>query len=597
MISTSQRRSRRCCRPARLIKTATAAAFAAVGSVAALQPQSQPINPKLATRTSTALDLFQVGTPATEEDTNKTLQRLEELLKVELSMERQLPVEIGVTMASPNSAATAAPPAMPAPETSSKKRQPKRQKRFVTISGKAKKVATKRRTAASPSKTTSRLSAVAERKTKKVVKQRKRNSLDSVYWVQKDKKQVLLTREEEIVLTERIRALRRVEHIRDEHLHDQTPFTESQWATACGFSSQELRKVIKQGQDARSELVQANMGLVTSIAKRHHLSLKHATEAGNGVGTILTLQDCLQEGQIGLIMAAERFDSSRSVRFSTYATWWIRQRIVRSISDSSRIIRLPAHVHSKLMKIRKAKVEMQQQIGREPSLPEVAHYLEMDVEKVRQYTQSSINVVSLENPLRPTGNGKNNIDTRTIGDTIVSDAPTPFEDAQHESLKEDVKQVLLEALTSTERSVIWARYGLEDGDSKTLEETSRLLGLSRERVRLVEAKALNKLRSPQKNYRLKTYVGGSLNGNAGAKSPASKKKCTKMDAPWLTESCTENKKVDTTNPFASPMDYSSMVKERSNSSKETIGHTQRHGNDNSESPTPDSAAPDRLWFF
>lgn len=595
VMSTSKRRSQRCCRPGRLIRTATVAAFAAAGSVAALSPQNQPINPKLASRTSTALDLFQVGTPATEEDTTRTLQRLEELLKVELSMERRLPVEVGVTMASPNSAATATPPAMPAPETSSKKRQPKRQNKFVTISGKAKKAA-RRRTATSPSKTTSRLSAAAKRKTKSVVKQRKRTSLDSVYGVQRNKKQDLLTREEEIVLTERIRALRRAEQIRDEHLHDHTPFSEAQWAKACGFSSQGLRKVIKQGQDARSELVQANMGLVTSIAKRHHLSLKHATEAGNGVGTILTLQDCLQEGQIGLIMAAERFDSSRSVRFSTYATWWIRQRIVRSISDSSRIIRLPAHVHSKLMKIRKAKVEIQQQIGREPSLPEVAHYLEMDVEKVRQYTQSSINVVSLENPLRPTGNGKNNIDTRTIGDTIVSDAPTPFEDAQHESFKEDVQQVLMEALTATERSVIWARYGLEDGNSKTLEETSRLLGLSRERVRLVEAKALNKLRSPQKNYRLKTYVGGSLNGNAGAKSPSCKKKnSTKKDAPWLTEPCTGTKKANT-NPFASPMDYAAML-ERSTSPKEAAGCIQGNGNGNSEAFNSDSAAPDRLWFF
>ena len=162
----------------------------------------------------------------------------------------------------------------------------------------------------------------------------------------------LLTREEEILLTCRIRALRKAEQIRDEHDHDdhhpsqqQAAWTESEWATSCGFASPlELRRVIKQGQEARARMVQANMGLVTNIAKRQHSGLKVAMEAGAGsVGTILTLQDCLQEGQIGLILAAERFDASRGVRFSTYATWWIRQRITRSISDSSRIIRLPAH--------------------------------------------------------------------------------------------------------------------------------------------------------------------------------------------------------------------------------------------------------------
>jgi DNA-directed RNA polymerase sigma subunit (sigma70/sigma32) len=145
-------------------------------------------------------------------------------------------------------------------------------------------------------------------------------------------------------LTQRIRALRAAEQIRDDHLHDPAPWTVAEWALACGLTCpQELRKVIRQGQEARSQLVQANMGLVTAIAKRQYSSLKHALEAGNGVGTILTLQDFLQEGQIGLIKAAERFDPSREVRFGTYATWWIRQRILRSISDSSRIIRLPAH--------------------------------------------------------------------------------------------------------------------------------------------------------------------------------------------------------------------------------------------------------------
>ena len=169
----------------------------------------------------------------------------------------------------------------------------------------------------------------------------------------------LLTRDEEILYTQRIRALRKAEEIRDQHeqhleehllrqQHEQLlqlqPWTEAEWAAACGLASPlELRRIVRQGQEARERLVQANMGLVTAIAKRQHAALKTALEAGNGVGTILTLQDMLQEGQIGLIKAAEKFDADRNVKFGTYATWWIRQRILRSISDSSRIIRLPAH--------------------------------------------------------------------------------------------------------------------------------------------------------------------------------------------------------------------------------------------------------------
>ena len=197
--------------------------------------------------------------------------------------------------------------------------------------------------------------------------QNKRPSKESVYWLRtppssKDAsttKTPLLTRQEEITLTQQIRALREAEHVRDTHLalqQQQQPhhtessssndddWTESQWATACGFANPlELRRVLRRGQEAQARLVEANMGLVTNLAKRHYASLKYALEAGGGVGTILTLQDCLQDGHIGLMAAAERFDAGRNVRFSTYATWWIRQRILRGISDSSRIIRLPAY--------------------------------------------------------------------------------------------------------------------------------------------------------------------------------------------------------------------------------------------------------------
>lgn len=294
----------------RILKTATvaAAALACAASVTALQVRA-PIQPKsIATaRTTTSLDY--VASPVTDTDSEtQKLEQLEKLLRMEI------PIEVGVTMTS-----TAAPP----------------KKTFK------KKSVLKRRRKANTTDANSRLISSARMKRRAS----KRKDLDSVYWVRRDgNKQELLTREEEVEAIDKIRALQRVEHIRDEHLHEQTPLTERQWAAACGLESAvELRKVIRQGQEARSVLVQANMGLVTSIAKRLHASLKHAMEAGNGVGTILTLQDFLQEGQIGLIKAAERFDATKGFRFSTYATWWIRQRIQRCISDSSRIIRLPAH--------------------------------------------------------------------------------------------------------------------------------------------------------------------------------------------------------------------------------------------------------------
>jgi hypothetical protein len=154
----------------------------------------------------------------------------------------------------------------------------------------------------------------------------------------------LLTKEEEKNLTLRIRSLRRAIRRRDEFVaqYHQQP-NEEQWANACGLSVIDLRRVMYEGQEARSTLVSRNAGLVTSIAKKHFHNLKQATQSGGGLGTILTLQDMIQEGNLGIMQAAERYEPERGFRFSTYATYWIRQRILRAVSDSSRIIRLPAH--------------------------------------------------------------------------------------------------------------------------------------------------------------------------------------------------------------------------------------------------------------
>ena len=156
-------------------------------------------------------------------------------------------------------------------------------------------------------------------------------------------------------------------------------------------------------------------------------------------------------------------------------------------------------------KIHKAKQEMTQEIGRTPSVPELAHYLEMSVEKLQSYTDSSRTVLSLERPVN-LGDYKGE-DKRTLGDKIASDSPTPEEDAQVQSLKRDIHEVVND-LAERERDVLVARFGLDDGTSKSVEETSKRLGISRDRVRLIEARALNKLRHPQRNYKLKDYVGG-----------------------------------------------------------------------------------------
>ncbi|KAG7364338.1 RpoD subfamily RNA polymerase sigma-70 subunit [Nitzschia inconspicua] len=329
-----------------------------------------------------------------------------------------------------------------------------------------------------------------------------------------------LSREEERQLTLKVRSLRRAVRVRDSLVQSREEWssvhpaafeddfpTEQQWAEACGLSVMDLRRVMTEGQESRSVLVSANTGLVTSIAKRQYYALKHATEVGGGVGTILTLQDMIQEGNLGLMKAAERFDADRGFRFSTYATYWIRQRILQSISDSSRVIRLPAHVHAQLQKINKARKQVTQDIGRVPSDPELAHFMKMSVDDLRKIISKAQMVVSLESPIRKGTNHKSQLDERTIGDFIASETPTPFEDAQRLGLQHEI-QAVMNDLTERERRVLTMRYGLENGEPMSMSQTAHEIGISLDQVRHVEAKALTKLRCPQRNYRLKEYVGG-----------------------------------------------------------------------------------------
>lgn len=321
--------------------------------------------------------------------------------------------------------------------------------------------------------------------------------------------------------------------------------TEKEWAEACGISIIQLRRILIAGRNARTRLVDGNVGLVMSVAKRYFHELRRSVEGGgsNGVGSILTLQDMVQEGNLGLMEAAERFDSSKGARFGTYAMFWVRQRILRSIADNSRVIRLPAHVHTMLRNIRKTRADMEKEIGRAPSLPELAHELKMSPDKLQLYTASSRSVLSLEVPRSP-GIGKSSggdQDKRTLGDFIASDSPTPQEDAEFDALKSDIRAAIDGLGNDRERDVLIWRFGLEDGSPKTLGETAERLGITKDRVRMVEARALNKLRHPQRNHRLKDYVGEhhhrtaeevggsfyeSFNPRSGFKSPDTAKKDT-----------------------------------------------------------------------
>jgi RNA polymerase sigma factor (sigma-70 family) len=253
------------------------------------------------------------------------------------------------------------------------------------------------------------------------------------------------------------------------------------------------RQIIEDGVIAQEALVTANIGLVVSIAKRYYYSC---------VGTILSQHDLVQEGMIGLMDAAERFEPEKGFKFSTYATWWIRQRILRSINNCSRTIRLPAHMHSTLQKIHKSKLRLRYELRREPTMKELANDLDIPVDRLQRSLSNSRTVLSLELMLRsPSSKG----DTRTIGDFLACDAPSPEEEIQAEHMKRDILEVV-DQLPENEKAVILSRFGLKDGKPRSREETSLLLGIQRDRVRRIEARALNKLRNPQRNYRLKAYV-------------------------------------------------------------------------------------------
>jgi RNA polymerase primary sigma factor len=240
------------------------------------------------------------------------------------------------------------------------------------------------------------------------------------------------------------------------------------------------------GELARAHLIRANLRLVVSVAKKY-------------VGRGLSFLDLIQEGNIGLMKATDKFDYKRGFKFSTYATWWIRQAITRAISDQSRTIRLPVHVGETINRVKKTGHRLQQILEREPTREEIARAMDVSDDKVRQVLDVSRHPISLEAPVGQDGDA-------FLGDFIEDESmPHPLEVASQELLKSQICDALSK-LTERERKIIVLRFGLEDGRFRTLEEVGREFGITRERIRQIEAKALRKLRHPSYSRKLRGYL-------------------------------------------------------------------------------------------
>ncbi|MEM9091998.1 MAG: RNA polymerase sigma factor RpoD [Cyanobacteria bacterium P01_F01_bin.53] len=359
---------------------------------------------------------------------------------------------------------------------------------------KAKKATAKKSTKkATTKKATAKKDAAKKDTTKKTTRRRtaqtkkKHYTEDSIrLYLQEIGRIRLLRAEEEIELARKIADLLELERIRDE-IDDQLEHepTDADWANAVDMPLPAFQRRLHLGRRAKDKMVQSNLRLVVSIAKKY-------------MNRGLSFQDLIQEGSLGLIRAAEKFDHEKGYKFSTYATWWIRQAITRAIADQSRTIRLPVHLYETISRIKKTTKLLSQELGRKPTEEEIATRMEMTIEKLRFIAKSAQLPISLETPI-----GKEE-DSR-LGDFIESDGETPEDEVSKSLLREDLESVL-STLSPRERDVLRLRYGLDDGRMKTLEEIGQIFNVTRERIRQIEAKALRKLRHPNRNSVLKEYI-------------------------------------------------------------------------------------------
>eukprot|EP00804_Cyclotella_cryptica_P008654 CCRYP_020107-RA/>CCRYP_020107-RA protein AED:0.07 eAED:0.07 QI:107/0.75/0.8/1/0.25/0.2/5/5026/535 len=319
----------------------------------------------------------------------------------------------------------------------------------------------------------------------------------------------LLQKNEEIILAREIQILIKWEEIRRTWNLSCSgePPTYQEWASAIepGMSVTQIKKQIRRSLRAKAALTESNLRLVISIAKRYQ---------GRG----LNMQDLCQEGTLGLTRACEKFDPERGFRFSTYATWWIKQGIMRAIADQARTIRLPVHIHDQLSIVRKAERDLQNELGREPTKEELAHKVGIKPDKIEFLKRASVGSISMEQEL---GNGKTKGSgagtggskggasgserSFTIQDTLGDPDQKPVDIAQYRMLQDDVGRLIC-TLNAREQAVIRMRFGLDDGKAKTLEEIGKKFSVTRERIRQIEARALHKLRQPYRNHTVKCYA-------------------------------------------------------------------------------------------